>query len=90
MDEGMKEVGSTPSEYDPCLYFKKNVVMLVNIDDCLVFSPDPKLIEKTFSDLRNSSKNFDIDDQGDVSDFWGIEVTHLKDGSIKLTQGWLH
>ena len=25
-------------------------------------------------------------DQGDVSDFLGIEVTHLKDGSIKLTQ----
>ena len=27
-----------------------------------------------------------MDDQGDVSDFLGIEVTHLKDGSIKLAQ----
>ena len=60
--------------------------MLVYIDDCLVFSPDPKLINKTVSDLRNSNKNFDIDDQGDVSDFLGIKVTHLKDGPIKLTQ----
>ena len=60
--------------------------MLVYIDDCLVFSHDPKLIDKTASDLKNSSKNFDIDDQGDVSDFLGIEVTHLKDRSIKLTQ----
>ena len=82
LDEGMKEVGFTPSDYDASLYYKKNVVMLIYIDDCLVFSPDPKAI----SDLRNSSKNFEIDDQRDVSDFLGIEVTHLKDGSIKLTQ----
>ena len=86
LDEGMKEMGFTPSDYDPCLYHKRNVVMLIYIDDCLVFSPDPKLIYKTISDLRNSSKNFEIDDQGDVSDFLCIEVTHLKDGSIKLTQ----
>ena len=57
LDEGMKEVGFTPSDYDPCLYYKKNVVMLIYIDDCLVFSPDPKLIDKTMSDLKNSSKN---------------------------------
>ena len=71
LDEGREEVGFTPSEYDPCLYYKKNVVMFVYIDNCLVFSPAPKLIDKTVSDLRNSSKNFDIDGKGDVSDFLG-------------------
>ena len=86
LDEGMKEVGFALSEYDPYLYYKKNVVMLAYIDHCLVFSPDPKLINRTISDLRNSSKNFDIDDQGDVSEVLGVDVTHLKDGSIKLTQ----
>ena len=86
LDESMKEVGFTPSDYDPCLYYKRNVVRLIYIDDCLVFSPDPKLIDNTLSDLRNSSKNFEIDEQGGVSDFPGIEATHLKDGSIKLTQ----
>ena len=86
LDAGMKEVGFTPSDYDPCLCYKRDVVMLIYIDHCLVFSPDPKLIDKTISDLRTSSKNFEIDDQDDVSDFLGIEVTRLKDGSIKLTQ----
>ena len=86
LDEVTKVVGSTPSDYDPCLCYKRNVVMLIYIDDCLVFSPEPKLIDKTVSDLRNSRKNFEIDDQGNVSDFLGIEVTHIKDGSIKLTQ----
>ena len=69
LDEGMKEVGFTPSEYDPCLYYKKTIVMFAYNDNCLVFSPDPKLIDKTVSDLRNSSKNFDIDNH--VSDFLG-------------------
>ena len=79
-------MGFTPTDYDPWLYYKRNAVMLIYIDDCLVFSPESKLIDKTISDLRDSCKNFEIDDQGDVSDFLGIEVTHLKDGSIKLTQ----
>ena len=86
LDEGHEGSGFTPSDYDPCLYYKRNVVMLIYIDDCLVFSSDPKLIDKTISDLSFSSKNLEIDDHGDVSDFLGIEVTHLKDGSIKLTQ----
>ena len=60
VDEGMKEVGFTPSDYDPCLYYKRNVVMWIYIDDCLVFSPDSKLIDKTISDLRNSCKTFEI------------------------------
>ena len=82
----MKEVRFTPSDYDPCLYYKKNVVMLIYIDYCFVFSPDPKLNGKIISDLSNSNKYFEIDDQSDVSDFLGIEVIHVKDTSINLTQ----
>ena len=33
LDEGMNEVGSTPSDYDLCLHYKKHVVMLIYIDD---------------------------------------------------------
>ena len=86
MDQGMKSIGFTPSMFDPCLYYHKSIVFLVYIDDCIVFGPEDKAIEEVVADLRNSSQNFTIDDQGDVGDFLGIQIQKLDDGSIVLTQ----
>ena len=38
------------------------------------------------NDLRLSTKNFTLDDQGEVGDFLGIQIQTLDDGSIVLTQ----
>ena len=61
----MKEAGFAPIDYDPLLYYKKNVLILIYLSDGMV------LIDKNISDLTNSTKNFGIDDKGDVSDVFG-------------------
>ena len=86
MDQGMKSIGFTPSKFHPCLHYRRSIVFLVYIDDCIVFGPDDKAINEVVADLRNSSQNFTIDDQGDVVDFLGIQIQKLDDGSIVLTQ----
>ena len=86
MDQGLKSIGFTPSKFDPCLYYRRSIVFLVYIDDCIVFGPDDKAIDEVVADLRNSSQNFTIDNQGDVGDFLGIQIQKLDDGSIVLTQ----
>ena len=86
LDEGMKEGGFSVSEYDPCLYYRQNVIMFVYIYDCIMFSLDPQSIDNTIKDLQHSEKKFVIDDQWDVSSFLGIEVSRLEDGLIKLLQ----
>ena len=86
MDQGMKSIGFTPSKFDPCLYYRKSIVFLVYIDDCIVFGPHDKAIDEVVKDLRMSSKNFTIDDQGEVGDFLGIQIQTRDDGSIVLTQ----
>ena len=86
MDQGMKSIGYTPSKFDPCLYYRKSIVFLVCIDDCIVFGPNDKDIDEMVNDLRLSSKTFTLDDQGDVGDFLGIKIQTLEDGSIVLTQ----
>ena len=86
MDQGMKSIGFTPSKFDPCLYYRKSIVFLVYIDDCIVFGPNDKAIDEVVKDLRMSSKNFTIDDQGEVGDFLDIQIQTLDDGSIVLTQ----
>ena len=86
MDQGMKSIVFTPSKFDPCLYYRKSIVFLVYIDDCIVFGPNDKAINEVVKDLRMSSKNFTIDDQGEVGDFLGIQIQTRDDGSIVLTQ----
>ena len=86
MDQGMKSIGFTPSKFDPCLYYRKSIVFLVYIDDCIVFGPDDTAIDEVVADLCKSTQNFTIDDQGEVGDFLGIQIQKLADGSIVLTQ----
>ena len=85
MDQGMQEIGFTPSKFDPCLYYRGSVIFLVYIDDCIVFGPDDKAIDKVVTDLCNCAQNFTIDDQGEIGDFLGIQIQKLDDGSIMLT-----
>ena len=86
MDQGMKSIGFTPSKFDPCLCYRKSIVFLVYIDDCIVFGPDDTAIDEVVTNLRKSSQNFTIDDQGEVGDFLGIQIQKFDDRSIVLTQ----
>ena len=86
MDQGMRSIGFTPSNFDPCLYYRKSIIFLVYIDDCIVFGPNDKAIDEVTTDLRNSTQNFTLDDQSDVGDFLGIQIQKQDDGSIVLTQ----
>ena len=86
IDQGMKEIGFTPSSFNPCLYYRGSIVFLIYIDDCIIFGPDSPSIDAVVADLQACSHRFTIDDQGDIGDFLGIQVTRFPDGSIQLTQ----
>ena len=62
---------------------------MVYIDDRIVFGPNDKAIDEVVNDLRLSSKNFTLNDQGEVGDFLGIQIQTRDDGSIVLTQSQL-
>ena len=86
MDQGMKEIGFKPSAFDPCLYYRRAILFLVYIDNCIIFGPDRPSIDAVVADLRACSHRFTVDDQGDIGDFLGIQVQKLSDGTIQLTQ----
>ena len=86
MNQGMKEIGFKPSAFDPCLYYRRAIIFLVYIDDCIIFGPNGRSIDAVVTDLRACSHCFTIDDQGDIGDFLGIQVQKFHDGTIQLTQ----
>ena len=77
-------IGFKPSKYDECLYYRGNVIFLVYVDGGIFISPSSSNIDKAIEDLKK--QKLDIADQGDLKDYLGVNITKLKDGSIKLTQ----
>ncbi|MFM7139154.1 MAG: reverse transcriptase domain-containing protein [Actinomycetes bacterium] len=56
---------------------------MVYTDDTILVGPDEKEIEKIVNIL---SKNFKVEDQGDLSDYLGVNIERRKDGKIEMTQ----
>ena len=62
------------------------MVFLVNIDDCIVFGPDDRAIDRVVTDLHAYSQCFTVDDQDDIDNFLGIQVQKQDNGAISLSQ----
>jgi hypothetical protein len=56
---------------------------LVYTDDTILVGPDEGEIEKI---VKTLSKNFKVEDQGDLSDYLGVNIERRKDGKIEMTQ----
>ena len=54
------------------------------MDDGVFLCPDKTKVDKAIEDLRKA--NLDIEDQGDITDYLGINFTYQKDGTIIMSQ----
>ena len=77
------------SDSDCCLFIKKDAILLVYVDDCIIFARKKSIIDEIILSLKNGKENFDLTDEGDVNRFLGVEVTKLKKGSFELSQPFL-
>jgi transposase InsO family protein len=78
LDAGLKAHGFKQSHIDPCLYLRKDCIMVVYTDDCLIFAPNDTIIDSLIADL---SALYKLEDQGDVHDYLGIRIE--KDNTTK-------
>ena len=89
LKQGLMGQGFTPSEIDPCLYLKKNMVLLTYVDNCIIISPSHDSIDCLISSMQSSPENFKLTDEGGVNNFLGGEITCLNDNSFKISQPFL-
>ena len=86
LHQGLTTASFKQSQVDPCLYYHQGIIFLVYIDDCLLLSATDELIDQDINDLCSTEPGFNMEDQGTVNDFLGIQVKHKKNGAIMLTQ----
>jgi hypothetical protein len=81
--QGMLDLGFVQSEVDDCIFYRGDVIFMVYVDDAIFMGPDASAIDKCIEDMKTF---FTMQDEGDISDYLGIKVSKLPNGTIKLAQ----
>jgi hypothetical protein len=89
LKQGLVDQGFTPSEIDPYIYLKENMVLLTYVNDCIIISPSKESIDHLILSMQPGLENFKLTDKGDVNKFLGIEITRLDGDSFELSQPFL-
>ena len=80
----VNELGFVQSKIDECLFYRGKVMYALYTDDSIIAGPDKKEIDELIQEMRNHK--LDITDEGDITDFLGVNIENMKDGTIKLSQ----
>jgi hypothetical protein len=83
ISKGLLDRGWRPSDVDPCLFTKGNVILVLYVDDAYLTGPDKTAIDKAIKSLQ---KDFALTDEGDLKDYLGVRIIRHNDGSAELVQ----
>ena len=90
LSAGLIERGFTPSEHDPCLFMKGEMICVVYVDDTIIAGPDSQAIEEEIRLLGITNDEFQhkfqLRDEGEVGDFLGIRIKKVGKNSFNLSQ----
>jgi hypothetical protein len=61
LHNGLIGAGFVPSDVDPCLYFRGSTILLIYVDDCLMFDPEIEKVTQAFEDIK--AQGFDMTEE---------------------------
>lgn len=77
-------LGFVQSDADQCLFISDKVIVLVYVDDTLLFARNQSDIEEVITKLRELGMLLEKEDN--VAGFLGVHIERSNDGTIHLTQ----
>ena len=90
LKRGLEQRGFVASTMDPCLFMKKDMMVVIYVDDTIIAGPDPNAIEHLIKDLgipdSEERETFALRDEGEVGDFLGIRIEKRAHRSFTLSQ----
>ena len=84
ISKAFEELGLKQSEFDPCLWYKDDMMLVQYVDDCGIAAPRKEIIDEFVQQLLD--KGFQLTKEGSFSEFLGIKFYNHPNGSIEMTQ----
>ena len=73
-----------PSTVDPCIWYRENIILIIYVDDCLMFSRKKYLTDEFIKQLE---ADFTLKKEGDVNTYIGAQAQlNKKNNTIELKQ----
>jgi hypothetical protein len=76
-------LGFHQSSHDPCLFIRGNCILLVDVDDCLLFAKTNDVLDSVLASLE---KDFILTSEETVGAYLGISICRTTDGYLELIQ----
>ncbi|UYV82166.1 hypothetical protein LAZ67_21001203 [Cordylochernes scorpioides] len=83
LDQILTSIGLERSRMDPCVYFSKDIILGVYVDDLLVTTSSVEAKVKFKSSIQ---REVDIKDLGEVSDLLSVRIKRNKESNLELDQ----
>jgi hypothetical protein len=77
-------IGFTTSLVDDCVFYRDEVIFMVYMDDGIFLGDDDWKLQQAIKDIQYTGLN--IEDQGHLADYVGVNIKKLQDGSYEFTQ----
>ena len=83
----LKELNFKQSTFDECIFTRRNLLFFFCVNDGVFLCPDKTKVDEAIEELRQAK--LDIEDQGDIINYHGINLTYQKNGTIIMSQSQL-
>ena len=84
MVEKLEVCGMKQSKLDPCLFVGDKVMVVLYVDDLLLWSTADQCIIDIGNELNEVG--VDLEEEDDVAGFLGVKLTKTPNGSMVMTQ----
>jgi hypothetical protein len=89
LKQGIIDRGFHPSAINPCLYFKKGMIIITYVHDCVIVSDSMKDINTFVKSMNDCPKGYVLTYEGDINKFLGIEIKSITKNKFKLSHPFL-
>ncbi len=89
LSNGLQDRGFVPSNVDPCVFFGKGCIVLMYVDDCIIVGDSMDWIDALIQSLHEGDKNFNLQDNGLIDKYLGVNIKQIDKDSFGLTQPFL-
>ena len=77
------KLGFKQSTVDPCVFYLHECILLIYVDDVIIAAPTDEKLDEIIELIKD---NVDVEDQGDICDYVGVNFIQHDDGSFELQQ----
>jgi hypothetical protein len=80
-----ERLGFKQSKSDPFRFLRKDKIIVLYTDDCLIYARDTKYIDSFVKTIRDNYK-LTINDPDPIDDFLGTHLSHQDNGELHMSQ----